>query len=354
VSGGVITIVDPPFAGTGRSFAYGGKGDSAWTGGCLVLGGKAGTHEAGAGEPCGFRVDTRSSGGGACELASLTIDGGAHPRRFASAPADPTHGFDVGGNLVIAPRSELRTLPRGAPLRLQGDLVNDGLLSDSAGIHFGSRTGPSKRAQTVTGAQANFRNPALAKAPGCFTALAFDNVAEPCAVTFRIGNIYVTDAIAFTNGAVTAQGGAGRPDHHLYLLRTCAVSRANGFWVTGGKFGTMSRQLPPGASSFTFHVGDDVGSVDYSPMTVQVASNTTEQWLGVTVQDRVHPDLAAHPAPDHLTRYWECYGDTAGTFAMTLSFAYLPADVSAMKPPSTARAGPARAGSPGRPRRGGG
>jgi len=54
-------------------------------------------------------------------------------------------------------------------------------------------------------------------------------------------------------------------------------------------------------TSFIFPLGDNIGSVDYSPATVRFSSNSAG-YLAVKVTDNVHPNVGS--ATDYITRYW--------------------------------------------------
>ncbi|HEY5692731.1 MAG TPA: autotransporter-associated beta strand repeat-containing protein, partial [Cyclobacteriaceae bacterium] len=73
--------------------------------------------------------------------------------------------------------------------------------------------------------------------------------------------------------------------------------------------------------SFTFPIGDNTGTYEYSPITVNVTSGSSD--VGVSVTDAKHPNNAS--STDFITRYWEVSSSVPAT--ADISAQYPSADV---------------------------
>jgi len=329
VSAGTITFVDPPFSGNAESFAFAGSnGNRNWQGNTMVFGGTTGINT-NAGATNGFNLDTRSTGSSYILLGDVVVNGGAGINRFVSGSTVANNGFDIGGNLVINLNSQLKTLTSGAVLRIKGDIINNGTLTDLAGISFSQRTGSNTVLQTVsgTGKFLNAYNTGNLNAP-FFTNLEFDNIAKPIAVKFAVNtsnpNIYITGNVAFNNGVISL------PEiNHMYFMETATATRKNGFMLNyKGRAGQMSKLFGIGASKFTFHIGDNTGDFNYTPATLEYTANSQARWMGVRVEDGDYAYLNnGSTAKDYLNRYFDVYGDLNGTWNANFTFTYLNEDV---------------------------
>ncbi|KAB1154352.1 T9SS sorting signal type C domain-containing protein, partial [Flavobacterium luteum] len=77
------------------------------------------------------------------------------------------------------------------------------------------------------------------------------------------------------------------------------------------------------AGSFTFPIGDNVGTAEYSPATLAF-SGSPSGYVGVRVQDAKHPNINVG-ITDYITRYWPVTSTIASP-SCTASFTYLAAD----------------------------
>ena len=77
------------------------------------------------------------------------------------------------------------------------------------------------------------------------------------------------------------------------------------------------------AGSFTYPIGDNVGTAEYSPATLTF-SGTPSGYAGVRVQNAKHPNINIGIA-DYITRYWPV-SSTIGSPTCDATFTYLSAD----------------------------
>ena len=349
VNGGSITFVDPPLAGVGRSFVYGGttNAGTAWLGSTMVLGANTGANTVLSSNTVGFNIDTRGSGSSFVRLGNLVANGGSMARQLSGA-AVASHGFDIGGDLTVNANSFGRSLTNGAKLRLGGNLTSNGVYYDNAGIVFGQRTGSNTVHQRVTApAGIHFANDKATPAKW-FTSLEFDNIATPTAVSFALGGygtwvsgsppdgaLGVDTLLDFKNGIIDVGG-----DNQFVVLQHCAVTRTNGFLLRGkggykegsGK-GEWVQLFPAGASRRVFHIGtlNPLASrFDYLPVTFDLSANTYDgKAISIFSWDQVHPQMQLGGAQaSYLSRWWNVVSTNAlGTYDGTATFTYLPEDV---------------------------
>jgi hypothetical protein len=326
VNGGTILINDPLFAGTtGRALAYTGTTASrSWDGNTVQFGGATGNAST---STNGFNVDTSVSSVN-LQLGNVIANGGAvtGTRRFVSGSVTAANGFDIGGNLTINASSEVRTIAAGTVLRIKGNIVNNGTLTDITGIAFNQRSGTissNTSAQTVSGS-GTFRN--LTASPTAkFTNLTFDNTlaAPAAAVTFSIGDVTATGTVTLTNGIIDI----GNNNSFNFVGTASSVARTSGYVLIQGT-GQMKKDLATGASSFTFHVGENTGTTEYSPYSLSFSANSLARTIGVRPVDANHPNLNdVDTQTDYISRYWQLSNSAAGTYTYTATATYVANDI---------------------------
>lgn len=79
-----------------------------------------------------------------------------------------------------------------------------------------------------------------------------------------------------------------------------------------------------GTGSFTFPVGDNTGTAEYSPVTVNFTSGTFNTGsVSVSLVDGVHPNITTS---DKLSRYWTITSSGITSFSCTVTGTYLDSD----------------------------
>jgi trimeric autotransporter adhesin len=131
----------------------------------------------------------------------------------------------------------------------------------------------------------------------------------------------VNNTLALTNGLVTL----GNND--LTLGATATVSgtpSASKMIVTNGT--GVLKKVFSATGSFIFPVGDNTGTAEYSPATLDFTSGTfNSAWTAVKVSNSKQPDNTS--TTDYLNRYWTVTQSGISSFSCDTTFNYLAADV---------------------------
>lgn len=219
-----------------------------------------------------------------------------------------TAGLDIDGDLIVHTGGEVRI--SGAEMRIGGNIVNDGIVFDLVGIRFSGRDGaPQTHQQTVTRptGRGRFAN-ALTAPTENFTALAFNNTTPGIAVQIENGDgVFVSKHVEFEAGIVDVGIATA------FIFRAGAtVGRTAGGLLRGAnpdEGAQMAKLFAPGPASFVFHIYDNVGDFEYSPLTYTQSASDGEGSLAVSVFDRPHPRVTEGGTPaSQLTRYWRVVG----------------------------------------------
>ncbi|UPT68428.1 MAG: PKD domain-containing protein [Sphingobacteriales bacterium JAD_PAG50586_3] len=263
VTGGTITIVDPPFTGTGASFEYWSSLDQDWTGNTLRLGDGVSTNPSTA--TYGFSVNTYSSTGTTI-LGTVLVNGGSGANRFTSPASTTLDEFNTN-NLTINAGSEFRAVGGMSDAVVNTNVTNNGTLTISTAdilvlaVYPGT---PSPNTQTISGSGV-FRD-AVSSPVGNIGNLSIDN-SNATGVNINVNNLSVS-------GIFTLVGGKINLGSNTFSLGTSATNpgtltyTAGGF--TGGTFrrwyntsaitignGTFTGLYPfvSGTNNRSFHVG---------------------------------------------------------------------------------------------------
>ncbi|MCF6128202.1 T9SS sorting signal type C domain-containing protein [Flavobacterium sp. AS60] len=326
VTGGTILFNDPPFSGAGLTMRFNNTSSNrSFVGNTMQFGGATGNASTATN---GFNVDTYV-GNSNLQLGNVIANGGAvaGANRFVSGSVTSGNGFDIWGNLTINSGSEVRTISGGTVLRIKGNIINNGTLTDITGIAFNNRTGTTVNsnttAQTVSGG-GTFQN--LTASPTAkFNSLTFDNTlaAPAAAVTFSIGDVTLSGTATFTNGIIDI----GNNNSFNFVTTTSAVARTNGYVLIQGT-GQMKKDFATGNSAaFTYHVGENTVTTEYSPFTLDFSASSDARTIGVRPVDAIHPDINdVDVQTDYISRYWQLSNSAAGTYTYTASATYLPVD----------------------------
>ncbi|MFC2138947.1 beta strand repeat-containing protein, partial [Bacteroidota bacterium] len=82
--------------------------------------------------------------------------------------------------------------------------------------------------------------------------------------------------------------------------------------------------------SFTFPVGDNTGTTEYSPVIIYFSDKTdSEGYVGVSLTDDIHANnySVTSSTPDHLSRYWNITQNSLSNYTYNDTCYYLQADV---------------------------
>ncbi len=216
--------------------------------------------------------------------------------------------FESGGMTLDAPTSGPSTLTNDGTLIVKGNFTNNNTSESSLGSGTISFEGTS--AQTISG-------------PNVFGTLKINNTAG---VSFTgTYDSQVSTALNLTAGLLTLGS------RNLLLLGSAAIvgtPDATKMVVASGT-GELRKRWS-GNGSFTFPVGDNTGSAEYSPVTLNFTSGTYpgSNYIGVSLVDAAYnPSIYTG---SYLTRYWvvtNASGTPITSFNCDATFNYLEADV---------------------------
>jgi hypothetical protein len=155
------------------------------------------------------------------------------------------------------------------------------------------------------------------------TPFTFDNltVNNSAGITMA-NNSQVNGVLALTSGRVTL----GTKNLALGLSATIAGTPSAGAMVVATGTGEL-RKAFSGFGSFTFPVGDNNGTAEYSPVTLNFTSGTFGggAYAGVSLANTAYPDPLVNTS--YLNRYWNVSQSGITGFSCNAAFNYLVSDV---------------------------
>ena len=197
------------------------------------------------------------------------------------------------------------TLDHPGTLTLKDNLTNENGSPNSLGLGTVELSGTSS--QTISG-QNIIQNLTVNNAAGVIIG----------------GNTWVNGILALTSGTVALGSNNLRLGPSASISGTPSTSAM--IIVTGA--GELRREFPSGfTGSFTYPVGDNTGTPEYSPVTLNFIGGTfpSGNYTGVSLVNARYPD------PDitgnYLNRYWTLTQSGITGFTCNATFQYLPADV---------------------------
>jgi hypothetical protein len=135
------------------------------------------------------------------------------------------------------------------------------------------------------------------------------------------------DTDSFINGALTLTSGRLTLGNYNLTLGSSAVSgtfSANNMIVASGS-GELRRTFTD-TGSYTFPIGDNTLTAEYSPITVSItAGSFSGAYVGVSVVDAIHPNNSS--ADNNLTRYWKVNQSGITGATADISAVYPAADI---------------------------
>jgi len=150
-----------------------------------------------------------------------------------------------------------------------------------------------------------------------------------------IQNLTINNAAGVVNSGETRVNGVLTLTSGLLTLGATNLTMGTGSSVAGAPSATAMvvasgtgevRRLFSGIGSFTFPVGDNTGTAEYSPVTLNFTAGTfpANSYAAVNLVDAQYP---GGPAGSYLTRYWNVRNSGITTFTCSPTFQYVPADV---------------------------
>ncbi|MEI6436537.1 MAG: T9SS type A sorting domain-containing protein [Bacteroidota bacterium] len=138
------------------------------------------------------------------------------------------------------------------------------------------------------------------------------------------GNTRVNGILALTNGKVTL----GASNLILGTAATIAGTPSATVMIIVTGTGELRKEFPSGfTGAFSYPVGDDTGTPDYSPVTLTFTGGTfgVGNYAGVNLKNNIYPD--PNITGNYLNRYWTLSQSAITNFTCNAAFQYAAADV---------------------------
>ena len=95
--------------------------------------------------------------------------------------------------------------------------------------------------------------------------------------------------------------------------------------ITTSASGNLKRWFTTGANAaFTFPIGDNTGTAEYSPVTITFGTNAVAGYVGLKVVNAKHPNNSE--TNDYLKRYWTYTTSGLTSYTYSATYTYTPAD----------------------------
>ncbi len=250
-------------------------------------------------------VDLGNAGTGTVRqiAGNLTIDAGSS---FSMNVSQMTAGFTVNGNILNNGTLILSTLG-GGDLNVKGNITNNSTFSCNGRLlQLNGAT-----AQTISGT----------------SAMTIDSLAVNNSAGIVLSqSASVNSALTLTSGTISLGS------NNLTLGSSAVVSgtaSATAMVITNGS-GTMIKSLANAQTlpfSFTFPIGENTGTTEYSPVTITVTSGTlSSASLTAKVVNAKHASMNVSPS-SYISRYWTLTSTGITTPSLGVTGTYRTADV---------------------------
>ncbi len=199
------------------------------------------------------------------------------------------------------------SIAAGAALSLSGDITVGGNWdNDGTFTHNDHKVTFDGGDQTIEGTAAN-----------AFYALTIDGGG----VKTLAGAIGVDNTLTFTNGLIAL----GDNDLTLGDNATIGGTLSTSNMIVTNGIGIL-KKIFRGTGSFVFPLGDNTGTAEYSPATLNFTGGTfNSAWAGVTVTNSKQPNNTS--STDYLKRYWTVNQSGITDFSCDTTFNYVQDDV---------------------------
>lgn len=139
------------------------------------------------------------------------------------------------------------------------------------------------------------------------------------------GNLYINQSSSITNQLTLTAGQIILGSDSLTLSGTCSISGASSSnYIVTNNTGTLNKVFT-GLGSFSFPVGDNNASGDYTPINITINSGN----FPATIYVGSNPvkDIHNNSSLNYTNRYWNVNQNGLGTFNATIAATYLASDV---------------------------
>lgn len=146
------------------------------------------------------------------------------------------------------------------------------------------------------------------------------SVVNPLGVTLN-ANVTLNGTLTLSGGLLTL--GTGNLTFGASTGSLSGIPSATNMIVATGT-GEV-RKLFTAAGTFTFPVGDNTGTAEYSPVTLNFTTGTftAPAYAGVKLANSAYPGVSGN----YINRYWDVTSSGISAYACDATFNYLPADV---------------------------
>ncbi|HEY5140869.1 MAG TPA: hypothetical protein VIJ25_16370, partial [Methylococcales bacterium] len=137
-------------------------------------------------------------------------------------------------------------------------------------------------------------------------------------------NTTVNGTLTLTNGTITL----GSDNLLLGPSATISGTPSASVMIIVTSTGELRKEFPAGFTGvFTYPVGDDTGTSEYSPVTLNFTGGTfaAGNYVGVSLKNEIYPD--PNITGNYLNRYWNISQSGITNFNCNATFQYLSADV---------------------------
>jgi hypothetical protein len=277
--------------------------------------------------------------------ASITVNGDADLSSIDSFSGEGTNftnegAFTVTGDLIISPG--FGYIENNGVVTIGGDLlggssgddweslfVNEGLLKLGGNVfpaapYLGNlAVGLNSTVEYIGNSHQTIFNPwdENFEPGGSYNNLIIINSSE--AGLNMASDITVTGSLGLLNGFLHLE------DKNLTLDTSATISGtpSAGNMIVANSSGEV-RKIFTNPGSFTFPIGDNTGTAEYSPVTLNFASGTfTDGYAGVNLVNAAYPGASG----SYLNRYWNISSSGITDFACNTQFDYVPADVTGIE-----------------------
>lgn len=143
------------------------------------------------------------------------------------------------------------------------------------------------------------------------------------------GSKTLHDSISVINELLLNGGRVYLGNHNIFLDSTANTGgnpSANAMLVQNGS-GRLIKRLKAGQPVFSFPIGEESGTADYSPVTINITTGnfTANARLSVQVFDAVSNECSG--ANDYISRNWEFNSSGLSAYSVTITARYVDADV---------------------------
>ena len=186
---------------------------------------------------------------------------------------------------------------------IKGDLVNENTTLTNLGTGLFEFSGSS--AQVISSPN-EFGSVRIANTGGGVSIDLYDQV--------------INTGLKMKNGLLTLE------TYHLLLGPSATDSGgSSGSFVVATGTGEFRKEFS-GTKSFTYPVGDNTGTPDYSPVTVDFTAGTfpAGNYLGINLKNERDPLLST---ANYLNRYWTLNNNGISAFSCDLTFGFVDGDV---------------------------